>query len=239
MAAAFVVPTRTADRPHGPGHVFAPQRTAPRVGKWVREEVHGRVPQKPGTQYYAMDDESVPGLSGTRPAALQEPRPQGEVVRHCGSGYELVLDATVLQLEREEVEAPMINVLRRVIDLLEAERATSSRNKIRKKTKRRKKELPKTSSSSFFRRGGAGDQGILHGYAEVEAKVVGTIEYVRRADVTIDLMNVHSDVISTQQAEPVQSVHSKKVTGYSQFRVDTACVICSTRCARCLPHPSL
>ena len=53
-----------------------------------------------------------------RPPPLREVQPQpGEMGRHCGSGYELVLDATVPQLGKE-VEAPVD--LRKVLDLVRA-----------------------------------------------------------------------------------------------------------------------
>ena len=58
------------------------------------------LPEEPGTQYYGMDDDdSVPVLSAVRPPLLAEVRPQGQLERHTGIGYELVLtrDAPVLQ----------------------------------------------------------------------------------------------------------------------------------------------
>ena len=58
-------------------------------------------PEEPGTQYFDLGDESVPELSGLRPAALVEPRPQEGMRRHTGEAYELVLDPVVPQLDRD------------------------------------------------------------------------------------------------------------------------------------------
>ena len=57
-----------------------------RAGRWVRDEVHGRVPeeptlQEPGTQHFFLDDDSVPELGGSRPDRLADVRPQGRVPR--------------------------------------------------------------------------------------------------------------------------------------------------------------
>ena len=49
----------------------------------------------------------------TRPAPLVEVRPQKGHERHCGTGFELVLDVTVPQLGRELVE--VLNVVSQVI----------------------------------------------------------------------------------------------------------------------------
>ena len=49
-----------------------------------------------------------------RPAPLVEVRPQMGYKRHCGSGFELVLDVTVPQLGRELVEVP--NVVSPVVE---------------------------------------------------------------------------------------------------------------------------
>ena len=59
-----------------------------RAGEWVREEVHGEVPeaptpQEPGTRYISLDDnDSVPELGGSRPDRLTVVRPQERVPRH-------------------------------------------------------------------------------------------------------------------------------------------------------------
>ena len=55
-----------------------------------------------------------PPPPGTRPAPLVEVRPQTGCERHCGSGFELVLEVTVPQLGRELVEVP--NVVSQVIE---------------------------------------------------------------------------------------------------------------------------
>ena len=77
-----------------------------RAGGWVRDALHGEVPeqptpQEPGTQYYGLgDDDSVPEIGGARPTPFVEVRPQGKVERHAGIGFKLVtaLDALVLQM---------------------------------------------------------------------------------------------------------------------------------------------
>ena len=64
--------------------------------------------QAAGAVYFEMDtgEDVEPAPAATRPAPPEEVQPQpGEMGRHCGSGYELVLDATVPQLEKV-VEAP-------------------------------------------------------------------------------------------------------------------------------------
>ena len=57
-------------------HHTAPrgQRLA-RSGGWVREEVHGRVPEEPtpqtaGVQHFFLDDDEPPAVKGTRPDRL-------------------------------------------------------------------------------------------------------------------------------------------------------------------------
>ena len=67
-------------------HHTAPrgQRTA-RARGWVRDEVHGRVPEaptpsEPSTRYFSLDDnDSVPELGGSRPDRLSGVRPQERV----------------------------------------------------------------------------------------------------------------------------------------------------------------
>ena len=64
--------------------------------------------EESGTQHYTMEeDESVPELGG-RPAPLVEPRPQEEIRRHKGVGFELVLDPVVPQLGQELVDEPTV-----------------------------------------------------------------------------------------------------------------------------------
>ena len=77
------------------------QKTA-RAGEWVREEVHGEVPeaptpQEPGTRYFHLDDlDSVPELGGSRPDRLAGVRPQERVPRHIVE--QIVDSAPVLPL---------------------------------------------------------------------------------------------------------------------------------------------
>ena len=53
--------------------------------------------------YYAMTPDAEMGApAASRPAPMEEVRPQGHGVRHCGSGYELVLDATVPHMRKED-----------------------------------------------------------------------------------------------------------------------------------------
>ena len=88
-------------------HSAQRQKTA-RAGGWERGELHGHGPEHPsfqaaGAQYFSMDDdEEAPAAA--RPAPVEEVQPPGRQERHCGSGFELVLDATVPQLGREVVE---------------------------------------------------------------------------------------------------------------------------------------
>ena len=82
-------------------HSAQRQRTA-RAGGWVREEVHGEVPeaptsQEPGTRYFNLDDnDSVPELGGSRPDRLAGVRPQERVPRHIVE--QIVGSAPVLPL---------------------------------------------------------------------------------------------------------------------------------------------
>ena len=54
----------------------------------------------------------------SRPAPMEEVRPLGRDGRHCGSGFELVLDATVPQLGREVVEVQPILMTKRLFDMI-------------------------------------------------------------------------------------------------------------------------
>ena len=87
-------------------------------GGGARVEVHGGVPgdappQAAGAQYFSMDVDVV-APAAVRPAPLDEVRPQLGYKRHCGSGFELVLDVTVPQMGRELVEVP--NVVSPVVE---------------------------------------------------------------------------------------------------------------------------
>ena len=53
----------------------------------------------------------------TRPAPLVEVRPQMGCERHCGSGFELVLNVTVPQMCRELVEVPMITFVEQIVGI--------------------------------------------------------------------------------------------------------------------------
>ena len=84
-------------------HHTAPrgQRTA-RARGWVRDEVHGHVPEaptpsEPGTRYFSLDDnDSVPELGGSRPDRLSGVRPQERVPRRIV--VQIVDSAPVLPL---------------------------------------------------------------------------------------------------------------------------------------------
>ena len=66
--------------------------------------------KEPGTEYYGLDDDSVPELSGTRPTPLVEARPQGQVQRHTVehivdvSPFVQILDVLVPQMGYQLVE---------------------------------------------------------------------------------------------------------------------------------------
>ena len=184
-------------------------------------------PQGPGTQYFTMDEESVPELGGPEAG-----------VRHSGVGFEVLLDVRVPQLGREVVEEPSADLLKKKVAvderrarekealnkrmweinrkitsdiLVSAEEMaawrrwgglppSSSKAVIkRKKRKRRKKKLPKTHSSSYFLQ----SSGCL--------KDAVKIEYDQRADV---LINTHTFVTYTMHDYPLNSVHSLEVAGY-------------------------
>ena len=71
-------------------------------------------PQAAGAQFFSLGDDDVEAPAAVRPAPLVEVRPQMGYKRHCGSGFELVLDVTVPQLGRELVEVP--NVVSPVVE---------------------------------------------------------------------------------------------------------------------------
>ena len=149
-----------------------------------------------------------------------------------GLSFELVLNNVVPQMERlaEEPSPLASRVLKAWLwrelgypmeGWFEEERASSSREKRRKKRKRRKKKLPKTSSSSFLHgsRGGAGDQGIMHDFADDETEDV--IEYVQRAD---GPRNIHTVATYSLHAEYLRHVHCKEVTGKTGVDETAPCV---------------
>ena len=81
--------------------------------------LHGCVPedalsQTAGAQFFSLGDDDVEAPAAVRPAPLVEVRPQMGYKRHCGSGFELVLDVTLPQLGRELVEVP--NVMSPVVE---------------------------------------------------------------------------------------------------------------------------
>ena len=59
-------------------------------------------PPPTGTQYFTMDDVSVPEQFGVRQAPVQEPRAQEGIGRHTEVSFELVLDPVVPQLGRKK-----------------------------------------------------------------------------------------------------------------------------------------
>merc|ERR1711957_263192 len=76
---------------------------------------------------------------------------------------------------------------------------------------------------------GAGDQGIMGGYATDETedcmplthsmatrdgKTQVTIKYQQKADGSVEPQQVHTVVISTQHAEPLKATRAKEVEGY-------------------------
>ena len=101
-------------------HHAAPRgQTKARAGGGARDVLHGCVPedalpQAAGAQFFSLGDDDVEAPAAVRPAPLVEVRPQMEYKRHCGSGFELVLDVTVPQLGRELVEVP--NVVSPVVE---------------------------------------------------------------------------------------------------------------------------
>ena len=72
-------------------HHAAPRgQTMARAGEWVRDEVHGRVPeeptpQEPGTQHFFLDDDSVPELGGSTTGARAESHAGADCGFPCAS----------------------------------------------------------------------------------------------------------------------------------------------------------
>ena len=107
------VATALAESQH---HSAQRQRTA-RVGRWVREELHGRVPeaptlQEPGAQHFFLDDDCVPEFGGSRPGRLANVRPQERVPRRI---VERIVDSVpVVPL----LHAPVPQLVDSVVEVL-------------------------------------------------------------------------------------------------------------------------
>ena len=84
------------------------------------------LPQAAGAQYSAMDagEDGGEAPAAGRPAPLLEVLPQAGLGRYCGCGFELVLDVTVSQMEREVIEAHF-NMLRALLTM------TAGRGRVR------------------------------------------------------------------------------------------------------------
>ena len=101
---ALVVATRAAVDRCGPGHVPAPQRQkTARAGEWVRDALHGEVPEQPTLQpelFQLFEEES----GGSRPPCLGEPR--GAQVEQMADvcPFVQILDAPVPQLGNQLLE---------------------------------------------------------------------------------------------------------------------------------------
>ena len=84
-----------------------------RAGRWVRDEVHGQVPEEPtsqaaGPEYFSLDVEDVPA-AGMRPRVLAEPRPQERVTRDT---MEHIVDFVCL-------DAPVPQTMEQLLDVLQ------------------------------------------------------------------------------------------------------------------------
>ena len=155
-----MVPTRAADRAHGPGRVFAPQRTAPEDGQGqggARGEVHGRVPEMPspqaaGAQVFAMDagEDVGEAPAAEPPPPLREVGPQAGLGRHGGIGYELVLSVTMPQSGDEVVDRVLAAYLKGV----EERRVQEEKDKEKEKAKTRNKIIPDVRGADPSRAGG-------------------------------------------------------------------------------------
>ena len=89
-----------------------------RAWGWVRDEVHGQVPeestsQAAGTEYFSLDVEDVPA-AGLRPGVLAEPRPQERVPRHTVEPIvDLVRVAPMVQI----IDAPVPLMVEQLPDI--------------------------------------------------------------------------------------------------------------------------
>ena len=155
-----------------------------RAGVWVRDEVHGQVPEEPtsqaaGTEYFSLDVEDVPA-TGSRPDRLAGVRPQEQVQRHTvGQVVDAVpglpaLDVPVpLKVEQLADVLSLIAQYEKEMDKIEdlvlmgapvstADREawrrwvnnSSSSRSKRKKKKRRKRKFPKAGGRPVLGQGG-------------------------------------------------------------------------------------
>ena len=89
-----------------------------RAGEWVRDEVHGQVPEEPtpqaaGTEYSSLDVEVVLA-AGLRPGVLAEPRSQERVLRHTVEHIvDLVRVVPVVQI----LDAPVLQMVDQLQDI--------------------------------------------------------------------------------------------------------------------------
>ena len=97
----------------GPATHDGPRAQKAASGGGAREDVHGEAPEEapppeePGTQFFTIDDDSVPELGGGRPDPVRDPGPPQEGMgRHTGEAFELVLDPVVPQLGRDLTVLP-------------------------------------------------------------------------------------------------------------------------------------
>ena len=58
-------------------------------------------------------------------------------------------------------------------------------------------------------------QTTLNWRRKLMAKTQVTIEYLQRASGYVELLRIHTNVISTQNAEPLKTTRSKEVSGYN------------------------
>ena len=186
--AALVVATRAAVGGCGPGHVLAPQRTALEDGQGQggRELKYTAAlrtkPLPPPRRLVPSTLRSTPGRTRAR---HQPPGGQPRSLGCCrrrgwggtwGSAASWCSTPCCRHWGREEVPEVRAAAHIRAVDgddedmrqLAEASRTSRAR----RKRKRRKKKVPKSSSSTLLPRGRAGDQGIMHEYADGETEEV-------------------------------------------------------------------
>ena len=133
--APSVASPRADDRRSAPGRDATPLcPKGPEDGQDQEEEERDELnnamrqttPPPAGTQYFTMDDVSVPEQFGVRQAPVQEPgaRAQEGIGRHTEVSFELVLDPVVPQLGEEESRATALQVMVAdfMVEKVEAER---------------------------------------------------------------------------------------------------------------------